>query len=225
MDHMNRKSKIRRKKRLKQIMNGDYEKLDINETYMIATCDYDSQQLNGLIKDAYDKPPLWDWFTLVNKKKNKIWYFDFSTPYIWNEFLELSEETQKKHISNFWAIDDTPFKIKHNPIKGGMFKLDNDDPDYDSKLENRIQFYLENNDWNKTFNDFKEKNEFNLKWNDGVQLFRNDFDDWGIIIPHSYTNKTFLDVFTEVILKFNQCKINQESHKLIKEIPFTKFLN
>lgn len=219
---MNRKQKIRKKKRLNQILKGDYVTLDINETYMVATFDYDSNQLNGTIKDANESPPLWDWFTLVNKKKNKIWYLDFSTPYVWNNFFDQTVEDQKKYICNLWAINDTPYEIKSTVIKGGMFKLDDKDPDYDSKIKARIQFYLENNDWDKTFNDFKKENEFNLNWNQGVQLFRKKSDDWIIVIPHSYINKTFLDVFTESILLFNQSKINPECYKLIDEITFNR---
>jgi hypothetical protein len=222
---MSRKTKIQKKRRLKQILNGDYETLDINENYMIATSDYDFKQLKGTIKDASEKPPLWDWFTLVNKKKNKIWYLDFSAPYVWNEFFDQNIESQKKYISNIWSINDIPVEIKWNPIRGGMYSLDDKDSNYDSKLEEKTQFYIKHNDWNKTFNDFKQKNEFNLKWDEGIKIFRNDSSsDWGIIIPHSYIDKTFVDVFSESIKLFNDCKFNQKYYELIEEIKFNKYI-
>jgi hypothetical protein len=225
MDYMSRKTKIQKKKRLQHILKGDYETLDINENYMIATFDYDLEQLNGSIKEANERPPLWDWFTLVNKKKNKIWYLDFSAPYVWHEFFDQDIDSQKKYITNFWSIKDIPFTIKSTPIKGGMYKLEEDDPNYDLKLEQRIQFYLENNDWDKTFNDFKIKNQINQNWNEGIQIYRGENkDSWGIVVPHLYTDESFLEVFTEAVDLFNQNKFNQNSYNLIQEIDFNLFI-
>ena len=222
---MNRKTKIQKKKRLEQILKGNYEILHINETYLVATSDYDLKQLNGTIKDSSDRPPLWDWFTLVNKKKNKIWYLDFSAPYTWDNFFDQDIDFQKKYITNFWSIMDLPFNLKSTPIKGGMFSLKEDDPKYDLKLEEKIQFYLENNDWDETFNDFKNKNQINKEWNQGIQIYRRENkDDFGIVIPHSFIDRTFLKVFSEAISLFNQNKFNQDSINLIQEITFNKFI-
>ena len=222
---MNRKTKIQKKKRLHQILKGDYEKLDINKNYMIATFDYDSKQLNGSIKEASDKSPLWDWFTLVNKKKNKIWYLDFSTPYVWNDFFDQDIESQKKYAANLWSINDIPFNFKSNTIKGGMYVLTVSDLDYDNKIQKRIEFYLKNNDWDKTFNEFKIKNQINQDWNEGIQIYRGENkDSWGIVVPHSYIDKTFFEIFNEAINLFNQGKFNQTSYNLIEEINFNPFI-
>lgn len=222
---MSRKKKIQKKKRLHQILKGDYETLDINENYMIATFDYDLEQLNGSIKEANERPPLWDWFTLVNKKKNKIWYLDFSAPYTWHDFFDQDINTQKRYAANLWSIKDLPFKIKSIPFKGGMSTLEEDDPNYDLKLEQKIQFYLENNDWDKTFKEFKIKNQINQDWNEGIQIYRGENkDNWGIVVPHLYTDESFLEVFTQAIDLFNQNKFNQDAFKLIEEINFNPFI-
>jgi hypothetical protein len=224
---MSRKIKIQKKKRLHSILKGDYETLDINDKYLIATGDYTKEQLNGIIKDSSDRDaPLWDWFTLVNKKTNNIWYLDFSAPYFWDELLDTNKEEQIKRISNNWAIQDISIKFKTMTIKGGMYSLDIDDKHYDKKVDERINYYLKNNDWDKTLEKYQQDNEYNKNWNEGVQIYRGENrDDWGIVIPFDYINKTFLDVFSEAIKLFNLCKFNQESYKLILEIPFIKFLN
>lgn len=222
MVNMNRKQKILKKRRLKNILKNDYCKLNINDIYMIATCDYDEQQLEGKISEL-EKPPLWDWFTLVNKKKNKIWYVDFSCPYIYDDFFDLSKKEQIENISRYWAIDDTPFKIKYKSLKGGFSQIQDEDPNYDLKLDELQKKYIIENDWDRTIQDFKEKNEFNKNWDDGLQLNLNyDKDGFGIIVPFSYKDKTFLEIFTEAVNKFNQSKFSDKYLHLINEINYIK---
>lgn len=224
---MNRKTKILKKKRLHSILKGNYETLDINDKYLIATCDYTKEHLSGVIKDSSERDaPLWDWFTLVNKKTNKIWYLDFSAPYFWDELLDINKEEQIKRISSNWAIQDISIKFKTMTLKGGMYSLNVDDEYYDQKIDERIKFYSNNNDWDKTLEKYRQDNEYNKNWNEGVQIYRGENkDSWGIVIPVSYTNKTFLEVFTDAIKLFNYSKYNQKFYKLILEIPFIKFLN
>ena len=222
---MSRKTKILKKKRLKSILKGDYETLDINDNYLIATCDYSKEQLNGvIIKEDSINSPLWDWFTLLNKKTKKIWYVDFSMPYLWKDFLDLPENKQIDMISKSWAIIDTPFKIKFKSLKGGFSEIYDEDPDYDLKLNELQKKYINQNDWKKTIQDFKDKNDYNENWNQGIQLYLNDKDDgFGIVVPHAFKDKTFLEIFTDVIHKFNLVKYNNDSCKLIEEITFKKF--
>jgi hypothetical protein len=156
MDYMSRKEKILKKNRLKQILNGSYETLDINETYLIATNDYSKQELQGIISVDPNKTPLWDWFTLVNKKRNKIWYIDFSMPYIWENFFDSKKDEQIEKIYKIWALEDIPVVFKNETIKGGMFILNYRNPDFDSNLEKREEYYLNNNDWDKTLEQYKK---------------------------------------------------------------------
>ena len=222
---MSRKEKILKKNRLKRILNGSYETLDINETYLIATNDYSKQELQGIISVDPNKTPLWDWFTLVNKKRNKIWYIDFSMPYIWENFFDSKKDEQIERIYKMWALEDIPIVFKNETIKGGMFILNYRNPDFDSNLEKRQEYYLNNNDWDKTLEQYKKDNDFNKNWNEGIQIYLNkESDGFGIVIPVSYKNKTFLEVFTEVIKLFSQSKFNQDAYKLIEEIQFKKFI-
>jgi len=221
---MNRKIKILKKRRLKNILKGDdYSKLHINDTYMMATIDYSNEELNGKICDL-ERMPLWDWFTLVNKKKNKIWYVDFSLPYT---LYDISEETKEKlieSISRIWSVDDVPISFVSAPLKGGFFQLNHKDNNYEKKVDKIQKQYIDNNDWDKTISEMKIRNENNLKWDEGIQLNINkEKDGFGVIIPFSWKEKTFLEVFEEMIIKFNESKFSDKYIYLINELGYKRF--
>jgi hypothetical protein len=105
-----------------------------------------------------------------------------------------------------------------------MFILNYRNPDFDSNLEKRQEYYLNNNDWDKTLEQYKKDNDFNKNWNEGIKIYLSkESDGFGIVVPVAYKNKTFLEVFTEAIKLFSQSKFNQDAYKLIEEIQFKKF--
>jgi len=221
-----------RKHRLKNIKH--YENFSIGK-YLVATGDYTlDEMLNIKISDLkkgvpddegqpyeVERTPLWDWFTIVNTAKNKIWYCDFSMPYfIPEDYFYTKEQTAK-----IWALHEVPSKMKINMTYAKMYQLEweRDEKLYQSKVDN----YLSNNDWDKTFEDYRNEIDKRKNWDSKVPIvYSNAKYDIGIIIPFSFQNKTIKDIFEESINIFFSGKQNNKNnfYYLIEEPEYKKFI-
>ena len=234
MPTKNKKNLRLRKNRLHNIIDiNGYDTFLVGDKYIVATGDYNvdemtNKEIGELRKgvpdhngDPYevDRTPLWDWFTIVNKKTNRIWYCDFSMPYY------SSELNPKELVAEWWADTDVPPKFLLDPLPGKMYtalvKQDN------TLHKERKDFYLQNNDWDLTFNDCE--NEMNKRKNWKSQLpvvYANEKNDMGIIVPFSFKHRTIKDVFQESIdLFFNSKQSNKEDfYWLIEEPEYKKFI-
>lgn len=229
-----KKDLIFRKRRLKNIYKYNAQ-FKVSNNYLVVTDDYEQDEINipianltkqipidfeNDINETVENIPLWDWFTIANLKTNKIWYCDFSMPYYQKEVNH-----DKNFISKIWAESEIPMKLSKSPLSRKMFELH---IDQDEKLvKEKAQFYLENNDWEKTFSTFDLENESKKNWNQNAPLvYSNEKYDIGIVIPHSFINLSIAECFEKSIeLFFNGKQGNaQKAHNLISETEYKIFL-
>lgn len=234
-----KKSLQLRKRRLKNIYKYDVQfKID---NYLIVTDDYYSDEVEipitnltkqipvdfeNDINKTVQNIPLWDWFTIANLKTNKIWYCDFSTPY-YEKDVDHSDSnvSLKRYIATTWAESEIPFKFKKQSLPNKMYSLEVIE---DKKLlQNKKNFYLENNDWGKTFSTFDLENEAKKNWDQEFPLvYSNGKYDMGIVIPYSFINLSIKKCFEKSIkLFFNGKQGNRKKAlELISETEYKKFL-
>lgn len=229
-----KKDLIFRKRRLKNIDKYNTQ-FKVGNNYLVVTDDYEQNEIEipianltkqipvdfeNDINETVQNTPLWDWFTIANLKTNKIWYCDFSMPYYQKEVNH-----DKNLISKAWANLEIPLKIKHKPLPNKMFEMEFiQDEDL---VKQKIDFYLSNNNWEKTFDEFNKENENKLKWNEKNPLvYSNMKYDIGIVIPHSFKEFSIAECFEKSIkLFFNSKQGNaQKAYNLISETEYKKFL-
>lgn len=234
MPTKNKKHLRSRKRRLHNIvdLNG-YSTFSVGDKYIVATGDYDTNEmidkkiseLKKEVPDSNGDPyeventPLWDWFTIVNTKKNRIWYCDFSMPY-YSENIDT-----KEFVASSWADLDTPLDLFFSPVKGKMYEIGFNQDTARHKV--RKDFYLKNNDWDLTFFDYKNEMNKRKNWESRLPVvYSNEKHDIGIIIPFSFKHKTIKDIFEESIDLFFIGKQSKKSdfYWLIVEPEYKKFL-
>ena len=229
-----KKDLISRKLRLKNITKYNSQ-FKVGDRYLVGTDDYDQEEIDIPIKNLtkevpvditndinkkVESLPLWDWFTIADLKKNKIWYCDFSMPYYYEE-----KDHDKNFISKIWAESEIPLKFKKSTLPGKMFTLDFIQ---DQELvKQKTDFYLKNNDWDRTFSEFEKETQSKIKWNQEAPLvYANEKHDMGIVIPLSFKELSIKECFEKSIdLFFNGKQGSRElAMKLISETQYKKFI-
>lgn len=197
----------------------DVTKVMLDDKYLFATWDYNMEEVTSPIKNL-SHIPLWDWFNILNVKTDKLWYLDFTCPF----------------IDEHWGIHPMDMKISTACIsfyydkkqKLSLSMINKRDDDYDEKIE----WYKKHNNWKLTFDDFERKNEANKEWNEGVVIFkRDDQNDFNLILPYQYakSDMSIVDIVREGVNKIVSGKIvpknkNKKYLKLISEIEYEMFL-
>lgn len=228
-----KKDLILRKRRMESV--NKYEaQFKISDRYLVATDDYTQEEISAPIKDLTKQipvdftndtnttvrnNPLWDWFTIADLKKNKIWYCDFSMPY----YVETNHN--KHFIAKMWADIEVPFKIKNKPLPNKMFQMELDQDE--NLIKQKADFYLKNNDWEKTFSEFNRENQSKLNWNlQSPLVYSNMKHDMGIVIPFSFEELSICEVFEKSIKLFfdGKCGSKELAYHLISETEYKKFV-
>jgi len=211
------------KRRAKAISEGDYNTIDLDDTYLLATGDYQVEEMETPLNSL--RPPLWDWLTIYNKKNKKIWYIDFSCPYTHENFITFTREEK----INLAVID---LYYKHNyenkelkilpfpTIFNSLIKVDYSEITKD--------YYRKYNNWDLTFKNYEKKTEENKKWNEGIVVLHKSSRDFSVIMPHAYLEKsdiTIKEIFQEVLMIIKSGKVkpkheNKKYSQLIDEIDF-----
>jgi hypothetical protein len=221
---MNRETIKNLKTRAKCILKGDYNTIDLDDTYLLATGDYQVEEMEEFPLNNL-RPPLWDWFSIFNKKNKKVWYIDFSCPYLYESFNSLTEK-EKINI----AVIDLYYKYAYDmekdlknlfPING--FKKEKD------YYENMKDYYKNYNNWDLTFQIYNQKMQENKNWDENIIVLHENKQDFCVIMPHRYLEKddmTMKDVFKEILEIIKSGKVKQKHEnkkykKLIDEINFT----
>lgn len=210
------------KKREQAILKKEIEMTELNDKYILATWDYDSDKLKMPLREFVPNSPLWDWFTLYNKKTKKVWYTDFTFPYITDYFLRDSFEK---------AIDlASSYIFFNNVVDSDKFPLN----DYEDRSKH-IEKIKKINNWDLTFKDYKTEVEKNKNWNEGVKVIKNskNKNDRDIVIVAPYcdymnTDKSFADYFKEVVEIIESGKMIEYHNRkkyltLIEEIKFNYY--
>lgn len=229
-----KKDLILRKRRMESI--NKYEaRFKVGDRYLVGTDDYTQEEIGVPIKNLTKEVPvdiesdtnktvcnnpLWDWFTIADLKKNKIWYCDFSMPYYYEE-----KDHDKDFISKIWAESEVPLKIKKGALPNKMFTLDFIQDE--ELVKQKADFYLKHNDWEKTFSLYEKESKSKLEWNQEVPLvYSNMKHDMGIVIPFSFEELSIFEVFKKSIdLFFNSKQGSREKAlHLISETQYKKFV-
>jgi hypothetical protein len=212
------------KRRVRDIENDeDVTKITLNDTYCVATWDYTVEEMTEPMSKL-GHVPLWDWFNILNVKTKKLWYVDFTCPYV-DEYSHATPiETKISHACiSFYYNDDTikkSFDLK---------TLGNKNQKYDTVIES----YKKYNNWDLTFKNFDEKNEVNKAWNEGVSVFksRDELNSFSFLVPYEYAKsemsivdavqKGLNDILNAKVAQFNE---NKKYQKLTREIEYDIFL-
>lgn len=197
----------------------DVTKVMLDDKYLFATWDYNMEEVTSPIKNL-SHIPLWDWFNVLNVKTDKLWYLDFTCPF----------------IDEHWGIHPMDMKISTACIsfyydkkqKLSLSMINKRDDDYDEKIE----WYKKHNNWKLTFDDFERKNEANKEWNEGVVILKTeDRNHFNLILPYQYakSDMSIVDIVSEGVNKIVNGKIvsknqNKKYLKLISEIEYQMFL-
>lgn len=225
---------ISRKRRLKNIYKYNAQ-FKVSPNYLVVTDDYEQSEIDipianltkqvpvnfkNDINKTVQNTPLWDWFTIANLKKNKIWYCDFSMPY-----YQKKASHDPHFISKMWAESEIPMKLSQSVLSHKMFELH---ILQDIQLvDERTKFYLENNNWDQTLSTFDAENESKKNWNrDTPLVYANEKHDIGIVIPYSFTNLSIAECFNKAIESFFSGKQDnpKQAHNLIAETQYKIFL-
>jgi hypothetical protein len=211
------------KRRSKSISAGDYNTIDLDDIYLLATGDYQVEEMEAPLNSL--RPPLWDWLTIYNKKNKKIWYMDFSCPYTHENFINFTRE-EKINL----AVIDLFYKHaydlkKHIPISSLSSVRSLKENDY---YEMTKDYYRKYNNWELTFDSYQKRVEGNKQWNEDIVVLYKEKQDFCVIMPHSYLKKddiTIKEVFQEVLMTIKSGKVkpkheNKKYFKLIEEINF-----
>ena len=204
------------KTRIKYILNGETETVPLDDIYLLSTWDYETESLLKPISDV--KTPIWDWFNVYNTKNKKLWYIDFSCPFV-DHYFALKTFEEKMTTASI----DLYYRYAFNAKKHSWANLNQKDVDYDTTVE----YYKKYNNWELTFKQYEERNEMNKNWNEGIKVFKNKAgkEDFSAIMPYSLSKSndiTIKDIFIEIvsiIKKGELCVAKKYSH-LIEEIPY-----
>lgn len=220
---MKREKKNNLKNRTKSILNGDYNTIDIDDTYLLATGDYQIEEMDTAPLSSL-REPLWDWFTILNKKTKKIWYVDFSCPYTNKNFTSLTER-EKINL----GVIDLYYRYAYDLEKDHkLFSNFNYFKKADKYYDHMKDYYQKYNNWDLTFKSYEKKMKENEAWDEDIVVLYNDIQDFCAIMPHRYLKKsdmTIKDVFKEILLIIKNGKVkpkdqNKKYKKLIDEINF-----
>jgi hypothetical protein len=219
------------KKRVYDIYNDeDVVKIMLDDKYLLVTWDYSLEELTKPMSD-FSNPPLWDWFSILNIKTKKLWYIDFTCPFVDDYWHKNSfDQNTSTACIGFYYRDTENLKINFSVSSkiGGISKLSRD-----SEYEKKIEWYKKYNNWDLTFKDFNEKNEINRNWNEGVKTFKHthELNSFAFIAPYSYskTEISIVDVIRKGLNNILSGKVipkhqNGKYAKLIQEIEFDMFL-
>lgn len=219
-----RKIELKQIKRRVNDIKKDKEvtKVMLNDKYLFATWDYNMEEVINPIKEL-DHIPLWDWFNILNMKTNKLWYVDFTCPYI-DEYWE----TNPEHMKISSACIDFYYNIDENVKKLSLNSLNKKDNDFDKKRE----WYEKYNNWKLTFENYIKKNEANKLWNEGIKVIsQSEKRNFNIIVPYEYAkgDMSITDILREGVNQIINGKIipknqNEKYFSLINEIKYEMFL-
>lgn len=208
------------KRRVLDIKNDeDFTKVIIDDKYVFATWDYNMEEVTSSIKNL-NHVPLWDWFNILNIKNNKLWYIDFTCPFI-DDFWQTQSEDMR--------ISSACISFYYNNKKNlNLSMINNHDKDFDEK----VAWYKKHNNWKLTFEDYQRKNKENKEWNENlVVLKQEDKNNFNFILSYEYakSDMSIVDIVKEGINTINNGKVmsknkNKKYIKLLNEIEYEMFL-
>ena len=111
-------------------------------------------------------------------------------------------------------------------LPGKMFTYE-DNIDYDTYYEQRKEFYIEHNNWDRTFEDQVKQIQEKKKLDRLIVSINKDRDGFEIVIPHTYTG-TIKESFEYTLpIMFEGKKgfvSNRLTGKYVEEIKLKKFV-
>jgi hypothetical protein len=226
-----RDEKRKIKKRVHDINNDeDVVKVMLDDKYLLATWDYSLEEITNPMSEL-SSFPLWDWFNILNIKTKKLWYIDFTCPFVddyWHK-NSVDQNISTACISFYYRnAENLKFNFLVSSKIGRTSKLSRD-----IEYEKKIEWYKKYNNWDLTFKDFNKKNEINRNWNEGVKTLKlnNEMNSFSFIVPYSYskTEMSIVDVIRKGLNNILDGKVipkhqNGKYMKLIQETEFDMFL-
>lgn len=210
---------------------SDYANLNL-EHYTLYTGDYTNEELRGPLLQPSDefstyRYPLWDWFTVRNNKSGKVWWLDFSCPYYAENDTGLTERKLQLFISQQWATEDDSFKFHFTRVKDSSQKLYSLHFEDSNDYERNVRNYVQNNDWQRTFEAYTLENEKKKNWGPHPVLYLTGYRELTLLVPHSYVTNgvTFEETLHHVEEQFGKVNQNKkEAQYLIGETPYVRYL-
>ena len=248
MPTKSKKSLRLRKKRLHSVLHNSEDWSSVVALgYSVLTQDYTQEQVSGRVCDVSSlvgvddsgnetygyRPPLWDWWTLVNKKRNKLWYVDFSFPY--TNSVELRDlesgvtslpELRTK-LSHQWADHDaflgfdwvTCTDYPRNLKLKELVPRTNEET-----YKVRYEYYYNNVDWERVVHTYVERLRFNENYSGPLQTRRSSTEEWSLVVPQHYSERTFTQIYEEALRTFpNSPRVNHTHDALVKEVCYEKY--
>lgn len=212
---------INRKKALKHL--PEYA-TDING-YLVGSMDHSVEELQLPIA-SLEKEPFWDWARCSNKKRDKLYYIDYSLPYLY-------PCQDSDFVASIWSSEDFSKEFPHHPLfrsiqihGSNYFSLD-PDSFADEWTNQRKQFYKDNNNWERTFEAFRKRIAKNKKLESILVSVNGEGDGFSIVIPERYTGSLF-NVFEESLPIMFEGKKGlvsfHEAQRWIKDIEYERFV-
>jgi hypothetical protein len=215
-----KKSHILAKRNLRRLIKGEMATLEING-HLVGTWDFSVEQMQAPMS-SLERRPLWDWFRVTNKKRDKLYYIDFSMPF-------REEEFNGEWIANGWAIADFigKYPIEFNPVGDGKLVQRTESEESEIAHAERKKFYLDNNDWAKTQQAFDEVMTFRNAL-DVLLVSRNDDNDgWSIVVPARWGERDSIEsIFSEYALPimFGEIRGMVSTKLYSDEIKYERFV-
>jgi hypothetical protein len=224
-----RKVLIMRKDALKR-MKDRHEKESIpsivlSNGALLQTSDYDKEELFLPCVDENGQLPCWDWFRMTNAKRDRMYYVDFSFPYIYlndKEVLSLEFSYLKYPLTTAGFFREN-FRDKFYTWK---------EKDIDTrKARDEYQKYiLKNYDFTKTFEKANEIIEEKKKYDKLIVSISRDpdtklFDGFSIVAPYCMKDKTVVEIFEMALERIKVGNLDKEelAQKMISEIEYEFF--
>lgn len=236
-----------RKKRLHSVLNEPHWAHLVVSGYSLYTQDYSTEEVNSTfakVKGTFAnlkstvgdneeyQTPLWDWWTLLNKKRNRVTYVDFSFPYTSHQgLLESTADgalsSLRLKLSNNWAEEDsfegfyyTPYYGQPHGVKLKEMKLRKNE----EKYKRSYDYYYNNVDWERVLSTYVSELQYNATYVGPVQTRRLSADEWSVVVPASYFQHTFVKAFEDAL----QCypfspRFNVTHDKLVSEVLYKKY--
>lgn len=218
-----RKVHITAKHNLRRLLKGEMAALEING-HLVGTWDFSVEQMQAPMS-SLERRPLWDWFRVTNKKRNKLYYVDFSMPF-------REEEFNKEWVANGWAIADLigKYPIDFKYVADGKFMQWTESDESEMAHAERKKFYLDNNDWTKTQQAFDEVMAFRNAL-DVLLVSRNgDNDGWSIVVPACWGERDSIESIFNVYalpIMFNEIPgmvSTKKTNQYTDEIKYERFV-